>query len=144
MFTQWITNSLSNHHFHNTFLLPTGLQMTLFFFSSLCPWNIYIKFITHLTLVFHSLSLQYVTCMISHFRMYRLWYLDHFWFPVRTVCTLLFAIWATFDSGLPPSENRKFGTLVNSSIHYIFTIAQWIADITGSSVKFFSSYESRT
>lgn len=142
--SQGITNSLSNHHFHNTFLLPTGLQMTLFFFVSLKhlhkihnPSNTCLPFPEFTVCHLYDFSLLYVSSLISRSFLIScedclyasLCYLSYFWFRLTTKWKQ--KVW-------------NIGKLLNPLHFLIFTIAQWIADITGSSVKFFSSYESTT
>lgn len=135
------TNSLSNHHFHNTFFFPLASK---WHFSSIyvslkhkihVPPNTCLPFPEFTARHLYDFSLSYVLSLISWLFLISseeclytsLCYLSYFWF--RLVTKWKQKVW-------------NIDKLLNPLHFLIFTIAQWVADITESSVKFFSTYES--
>lgn len=138
---QFVKPSLSQH-----FFLPTGLQMTLFFYIYVSlkylhkihvPPNTCLPFPEFTVCLLYDFSLLYVLPLISWLFLISseeclytsLCYLSYFWF--RLITKWKQKVW-------------NIDKLLNPLHFLIFTIAQWVADITESSVKFFSSYESTT
>lgn len=134
---QFVKPSLSQH-----FFLSSGLQMTLFLYIYVSlkhkihvPPNTCLPFPEFTARHLYDFSLSYVLSLISWLFLISseeclytsLCYLSYFWF--RLVTKWKQKVW-------------NIDKLLNPLHFLIFTIAQWVADITESSVKFFSTYES--